>query len=245
MIEVWYWQMHDFLTSKHRYCLAEWFDRGERDRACSFRFELDRDRYVMAHILCRLALGNRLGLRPEALTFRRVAGRKPCLTNDSGVDFSISTTPRLAAVAVADGAIIGLDIECRQHVEMMQEVSTLILSDQERQDVEALNEPDRATRLLRLWTLKEAYLKAKGTGLAIPPNLVSFAFATETITCRDGTDDRHDFTFQTGTCLQAHFAIASRGLPASSARSFEFERGCFRKLNITTSAAPDERLPLV
>jgi 4'-phosphopantetheinyl transferase len=54
-------------------------------------------------------------------------------------------------------------------------VAPKALSASELADLEARPVAERRTRLLEYWTLKEAYLKARGTGLAVSMRELSFA----------------------------------------------------------------------
>jgi 4'-phosphopantetheinyl transferase len=51
-----------------------------------------------------------------------------------------------------------------------------VFSPRERAQLEDLPEAERPERALRLWTLKEAYIKARGMGLALPLNKFYFVF---------------------------------------------------------------------
>jgi 4'-phosphopantetheinyl transferase len=51
-----------------------------------------------------------------------------------------------------------------------------VFSALELAQLDALRGQERLHRALRLWTLKEAYIKARGMGLALPLNTFSFLF---------------------------------------------------------------------
>ena len=84
-----------------------------------------------------------------------------------GLFFSLSRTGDTAAVAVSRDRPVGLDIEALGPVDP----TTLrrSLAPGERSALEALPEAERTHAFFRAWTRREAYLKARGTGLRSDP----------------------------------------------------------------------------
>jgi 4'-phosphopantetheinyl transferase len=153
-----------------------WLDAGERARAAAFAFERDRRRYVAAHLALRRILAAATGTTPEALRFEAGRWGKPRLAGIADAPaFSLSHSGAVGLVAVADGPTpIGVDVEAIRPVE--RPIADLVAAPEERAFLDAA--PDEAAwtrRFVRLWTLKEAVVKALGTGLALP--LPSFAVA--------------------------------------------------------------------
>ncbi|EFJ42258.1 hypothetical protein VOLCADRAFT_97712 [Volvox carteri f. nagariensis] len=87
-----------------------------------------------------------------------------------------STTP--GAVHVSYG--VGLDVERLDRVpRYTMALARRRLAASEVRDLEALSGEERARRFMWLWTLKEAYVKARGTGISAPPGLRGFAIGFE------------------------------------------------------------------
>lgn len=84
---------------------------------------------------------------------------KPYLTD--GPFFSISHCKTAVAVAVDSEREIGIDIESIRHAEVALIRHTM--NEEEQALIHNAQEPDRM--FTRLWTQKEAVLKARGTGL--------------------------------------------------------------------------------
>lgn len=104
---------------------------------------------------------------------------KPALaerTNPGGLQFSISYSKHIAVYAFARKRLLGVDVEEVVPMSDWQLLAGLCLSDYEQEWFRQLAPEAKPDTLLAIWTVKEAYLKAIGTGLAIPPASVELAF---------------------------------------------------------------------
>jgi 4'-phosphopantetheinyl transferase len=148
----------------------------ELARAARFVHAQDRCDYVLAHALLRDRLSACAGVAPAALRFATEPTGKPrlALPQVSSLAFSLSHTRGMAACALGTGCEVGVDIESYDHT-ADDAIAELALSMSERQALAELAEEQRSERLLALWTLKEAYLKATGEGLGGPLDRVAFA----------------------------------------------------------------------
>ncbi|WP_300019189.1 4'-phosphopantetheinyl transferase superfamily protein [Pseudonocardia sp.] len=138
-------------------------DAHERERLGRFRREVDAARFLAAHALVRIALAGLLDLAPAALVFDRTCrcGQphgKPRLTA-GGPAFSLTHAGDLVGVAVHD-APVGLDVEQARPLTDLAAMAAHACAPGE-------TAPDEAA-FFRLWTRKEALLKASGDGLSAP-----------------------------------------------------------------------------
>ncbi|MBQ0984639.1 4'-phosphopantetheinyl transferase superfamily protein [Streptomyces sp. F63] len=131
--------------------------------------------YAGAHaVLRRLLADHYLGRSPGAIQFGRHScpacgdrthGRPRIVRPATSLEFSLSRSGPLWALAVTAGAAVGVDIES-SHGSPPDGVSELVLSDRELARMRAMRHADgRQEFLLRSWTRKEAVLKAVGTGI--------------------------------------------------------------------------------
>jgi 4'-phosphopantetheinyl transferase len=158
--------------------LVELLDAAERERAKRFLFERDRRQYQVAHALKRLMLSTYTGgtVRPEVWTFELGTHGKPRVAQEAGPRFNLSHTDGLVVCAVSERTEVGVDVEnLDQHAPL--DLSATYFAAPEQRWLRSL--PPAAQRLgfFRLWTLKEAYIKATGMGLAQP--LDAFAFGLD------------------------------------------------------------------
>jgi 4'-phosphopantetheinyl transferase len=106
----------------------------------------------------------------DALGIKFAAGPygKPYLEGEwssSNLMFNVSTTTRMAILAVTLGAQLGIDLEEIISLEPHIEQS---LSEREQTDLRTLRRDERTRAFYKCWTRKEAILKAEGIGLSVP-----------------------------------------------------------------------------
>lgn len=168
----------DRLTADGWDGLESVLDATERARAQQFRFAPDRQSYVAAHGLLRHALSRLTGHLPETWRFAAGPHGKPHLADPPPgcrLRFSISHTRGMAAVAVAQGMEVGVDVEAADRAGLDLALAERFFAPEEAAGLRAIHDARRAREhFIALWTLKEAFVKALGTGLAQP--LDSFAF---------------------------------------------------------------------
>jgi 4'-phosphopantetheinyl transferase len=157
--------------------IAELSD-AERARATLFVSDALRNRWLHGHVATRRILARELGVAPEAVVYGAAAAGKPFVAAPagSGVEFSYSDSGDLALVAVGSpdadpksgdptvGAL-GVDVEAYRPMSDMDGIAKRFFAEEEREALFALPETERVAGFYRLWTRKEAYIKAIGTGL--------------------------------------------------------------------------------
>jgi len=159
--------MKVFFASAAPYALAEaWTDGLWEDKARRIermRREADKALALTAHRLLCYALNTVYGIVPRPQDFGLMARGKPYLTTEPNVHFSISHSGSMAMCAVHDEPV-GADIEKIRPVR--KGVPERVMSAAEyRMYSEA---EDRQSLFLKIWTLKEAFIKYSGEGLGIP-----------------------------------------------------------------------------
>ena len=95
--------------------------------------------------------------------------------NSSGLRFNASRSGGYAAVALTLAREVGVDVEAIAPRAGLHMLIDRALCETERARLSALTGTEREAAFFRFWARKEAYLKARGLGLAIPPNAVDTA----------------------------------------------------------------------
>ncbi|MFF4216858.1 MULTISPECIES: 4'-phosphopantetheinyl transferase family protein [Streptomyces] len=142
-------------------------DDGER--LAGLRDERLRRRFRASRLLLRTTLGALCGRDPDRVRLARTALGRPYAPDLPELDFSLSHTGSLLAVAVLRGGRVGIDAERPGRPMSVLEHRMCTPHERAALDARGLRGAARDAELLRLWTLKEAYTKALGTGLRHPP----------------------------------------------------------------------------
>jgi 4'-phosphopantetheinyl transferase len=149
----------------------------ERRRADRLRAQAARQRYVAARALTRVLLGRYTGVSPSNLRIGSGARGKPRLEHPTGhpmLHFNAAHSGSTAVVALA-ARELGVDVESLRPVPNLDRLARRFCSDSESAQLDALPAPRREAAFLVLWTCKEAYLKAIGSGIAMPLKQVEVA----------------------------------------------------------------------
>lgn len=134
---------------------------ARRERALGMARDADAARCVGAGLILQRALEG-AGIPPEKQVFGQNKYGKPLLIGENRPHFSLSHSGQWAVCAVSD-APVGVDIDTAR---CTMRVARRFFSPEEAAYLEFLDGSTQKDALARLWTAKEAYLKAQGTGLA-------------------------------------------------------------------------------
>jgi 4'-phosphopantetheinyl transferase len=148
----------------------------ERARWQRYKFDKHRREYLATHALARTALSSHHPLAPEAWRFQLNEYGKPWIDPDCGLCFNLSNSTGLVVCLIGTGDEVGVDVEPRIRAGSIIEIAHRMFSQRELKQLGDLPGDERPERALHLWTLKEAYIKARGIGLALPLKKFSFLF---------------------------------------------------------------------
>lgn len=126
------------------------------------------ERSALRRALAREVLARQLGLPAASVAIAHEPAGRPRLAapQDSGLHLSLATRAGLVAVALARRPV-GVDVE---RVDAAAELPLQALHPGERRMLLGLAPPARPLAFARLWSAKEAYVKALGTGFAHAPD---------------------------------------------------------------------------
>jgi 4'-phosphopantetheinyl transferase len=153
----------------------------EREQAERFTSDRRRREYVLAHGLVRAAL-SRFGreVAPTAWRFERNHYGRPFISyprRTEPLHFSLSHTDGFVACAVSSCERIGVDVEATDRPVAHLEIARTFFSSEELSDLISVPPAQQKDRFFDLWTLKEAYAKARGLGFHLPLNEFSIRVA--------------------------------------------------------------------
>jgi 4'-phosphopantetheinyl transferase len=142
-------------------------------------FPKHQKQFIVSRALLRSVLGGYLQQAPEDLVFARNAYGKPRIDSfekSLPLSFNLSHTNGLTVLAVSLEHELGVDVEYLTRKVDILNLAERYFSQQEYQVLAALDVKEFNQHFFNLWTLKEAYIKACGMGLAIPLKDFSFHF---------------------------------------------------------------------
>ena len=147
-------------------CLAP----DEVARTARFHFEHLRRRYVVSRGVLRLLLGRTLSVPAGEIRFQYGAKGKPSLATEhqSDVQFNVAHSHELALVALMRGPALGVDVEYRRQLDDAERIARRFFSPQEVEALMLAPAAERNAAFFRIWTRKEAFIKATGKGLSQP-----------------------------------------------------------------------------
>lgn len=159
-----------------------WLGDDEIARADRYLRKEDGYLFLIAHALLRFALSHYADVAPEGWRFTTGEHGRPRIAADAGLPrlgFSLSHTPGLVACVVSDEIDCGIDVEGLGRVADPRGLARRYFSKAENAELDLLPDRDVDARFVEMWTLKEAYVKARGLGLAIPLDGFSFDCRSE------------------------------------------------------------------
>jgi 4'-phosphopantetheinyl transferase len=132
---------------------------------------------LVTRAFIRLVLTQYADLRPAELRFRSNPHGKPEIDLPKSariLRFNLSHTRGLLVGAVTCGREVGVDVEAIDRMVDIDSIASRFFSATEKVALRSLPPPERRQRFFEYWTLKEAFVKARGEGLSLP--LERFAF---------------------------------------------------------------------
>ena len=157
---------------------ASWavLSSSEKQHAARFYFARDRNSFLTSRSLRRHVLSHYVAVEPSQWQFTSNQYGRPRIAFpliDEPLEFNSSKSGDLVVCAVTRGISVGVDIE-RLDRPVPRGVAESTFAPSETAALDALPCNARSKRFFTHWTLKEAYVKARGLGLSIPLDSVAF-----------------------------------------------------------------------
>lgn len=140
---------------------------GKRESLLRFRHEEDRLRSLTGELLIRWRIWTELGLPNDRIVLATNRYGKPELAAHPRFHFNISHAGEWTA-AVFDRAPVGIDIERIAQIDTGTFASHFTKKEQSFVRASGSTAKERLERFYDIWTRKESYVKAIGTGLSMP-----------------------------------------------------------------------------
>ena len=162
-IHLWSVELDVDVTSIARY--RGLLSSDELTRADRFRFSLHRQHFIACRGLLRTILSKYIDVAPQAIQFRYGEFGKPEI-RASDLKFNVSHSFGRALIALTRESHVGVDLEHIRIEFKTQQIVERYFGPTERHALNGMPASQKRAAFYRLWTLKEAYMKATGLGLS-------------------------------------------------------------------------------
>lgn len=139
----------------------------EVNRASRFKFQKDRNSFIITRGVLRTLLGSYLEITPSEIRLEYTSYGKPYLF-DSALKFNVSHSGDMAVFAFVLDTEVGVDIERVKNDFDVMELARNFFSKEEIAAMEKIPEAQLTRAFYRCWTRKESFIKAEGSGLSFP-----------------------------------------------------------------------------
>ena len=163
------WMCRVPVTSGMRQTFEGALSGAETAQARRFVAPRDRELYLAAHGLLRLMLGASTGSDPSSLAFAAGRWGKPYLLGRHARPapaFNVAHSGDSVLVAMCAGSAVGVDIERHRSLRDALGIGERFFSSREAELLRGLEPAARESAFFRLWTRKEAVVKAAGLSVA-------------------------------------------------------------------------------
>ena len=147
-------------------------DDHERARCNRFAVRGAKRQYALCRAALRINLCKRLGCANRELSFGTLEHGKPFAKLNgapSDASFNVSHSGGHGLIAFADRDGLGVDLELRLPGRDFDGIGSSVYGPAERRALSAAGEREKIDLFYRLWSLKEALIKALGTGFSLSP----------------------------------------------------------------------------
>jgi 4'-phosphopantetheinyl transferase len=151
-----------------------WLTAVEQVRFERYHGDLDRRMFLLGRLMSRDLVGRALNVGASDWEWREGAHGRPEIAQPATpVRFNLAHSAGLVVCAVTTGRDVGVDVEDLQRPPLDERMIARYCAPAEAADIAAHGARWR-DRFLIYWTLKEAYLKARGLGISVPLREISF-----------------------------------------------------------------------
>lgn len=182
-----------------------------------FHFATDRQRYLVSHAMVRHVLSRYAAIAPGDWHFERTRHGRPEIAN-SGIPalrFNLTHTHGLAACIVTLTEPCGIDAEQLDQRHNLLGVAKRMFSPLEYEQLSHLDGRTFLDDFYTRWTLREAYVKARGIGISFPTRKLMFDIHADNeigfMRQADIDDDRQGWRFTILRPLPDHVAAVAVG----------------------------------
>lgn len=162
--EVYIFKIGPLLTPDDMQKQLEQLPLSEQNRINKYHHQADRQRSLVAQVFIRKKL--KRALNCNLVNIKRSSNGRPYLcpsTHTFSGDFNLSHSEDKIICGFSSNGKIGVDIESIKPLDLS--IIDFCFTQEERKYFNSLQDQERLLFFYKIWTLKEAYVKAIGTGI--------------------------------------------------------------------------------
>ncbi len=159
-------------NTDHEQEALAWLDHNERDRWNRFLVDRAKRQFALCRAALRANLCDRLGCANDRLAFGAREFGKPFAIVDgvpAAASFNVSHSGTHGLIAFAPRGQLGIDVEERLPRRDLDGIAETVFGPRERAAIAKLDGGRKVRLFFTLWTIKEALIKAIGTGFSLDP----------------------------------------------------------------------------
>lgn len=177
--------------------LTAMLSEAELERYQRFHFPADRQRHLIAHALLRETLSRYHDLPAADWHFTQGEHGRPEIANPAvpPLRFNLTHTAGLVCCIVTLDVDCGIDAEKVTRRHATQDIAQRMFSDAEHRELQRLEGLEHLTYFFTRWTLREAYVKARGIGISFPTSKLKFTVGEDNsvaVSFHPDIEDRYD-----------------------------------------------------
>lgn len=173
------WKIPLDTPSSNTDSLIKVLDAHEIERYENFHQKL-KHAYLCSHAACRQILSRYLNVPAKEIQYKKNKYGKPLLNHDTPIQFNLSHSYSLAVIAISSHADLGVDIEYNEKKSAWEKIARRYFHPAEIEYLFKQKKSKQKKTFFQIWTRKESYIKALGTGFSTP--FSSFNVIAEKIT---------------------------------------------------------------
>lgn len=155
----------------------------ERKRQQGFHYEKDQHSYLISHALVRASLSKYCDVQPHQWSFTTNEHGKPAISSSvdcPALNFNLSHADGLSACVVSLDNECGVDVENTRRQNKLLPIAERMFAEAELETLRNHTDDEIRNDFFDYWTLREAYVKALGTGLSGSSKLFYFKLGKST-----------------------------------------------------------------
>jgi phosphopantetheine--protein transferase-like protein len=205
--------------------LSDFISAQEGTKAAGFKKSRDAQNYILRHGMVRAVLGQYILKEPQELRFVHEVSGKPNLDPMGEVHdirFSLSHTDEMVCLGISKKSSIGLDIVKCDSRYPFSATAQYLFTPEECQWIAQTPSHEQHVRFFRIWSLKEALLKATGGGVGMMQEtevsgIMENRFLNGFYPVSVGKTEMVVFIHESGSCSGHHCTLVI--IPATDAGS--------------------------